>query len=258
MLVIQITRHSKRVMKCFYATLLDFEHWEIDNPYELKTVFVNQVHFFVLCDEDTETAHIIPYGFLVTRTEEDDVAHFHTGTINKELQIFRAEELLQRPFETVLFHLEVSEPFGTEFTYIVFETFHFTFREYQISTRNTERFDTVHFRISSDRCKYFIITTCKNINHINHFKIVAKIRFIGAIPFHRIRVLDTIKRRHHCMTGTREHTGNQLFGNTNNIFLVAEAHFYVDLGKFRLTICTQIFVTETFCYLKIAIKSAHH
>src|SRR6218665_1027435 len=48
------------------------------------------------------------------------------------------------------------------------------------------------------------------------------------------------------------------FENFQNVFLFYKRHFAVNLGKFWLTVCTQIFVTETFYDLEISIHSTNH
>ena len=43
-----------------------------------------------------------------------------------------------------------------------------------------------------------------------------------------------------------------------DVFLVDEGHFTVNLRKLRLSVCTQILITEAFDNLKIAVKAADH
>ena len=43
-----------------------------------------------------------------------------------------------------------------------------------------------------------------------------------------------------------------------HIFLRHKRHFAIYLGKFRLTISAQVFITETFYNLEIAVKARHH
>ena len=50
----------------------------------------------------------------------------------------------------------------------------------------------------------------------------------------------------------------QTFKNIHHIFLLHESHFAVYLCKFRLSVRTEVFITETFYNLKIFVHSAHH
>jgi len=42
------------------------------------------------------------------------------------------------------------------------------------------------------------------------------------------------------------------------LFRCSIAHFHIQLSKFRLSVCSQVFIPETACYLKIAVKTWDH
>ena len=50
----------------------------------------------------------------------------------------------------------------------------------------------------------------------------------------------------------------QTFKSFQNIFLLYKRHFAIDLGEFRLSVGSQILITETFYDLKIFVHSANH
>ena len=60
------------------------------------------------------------------------------------------------------------------------------------------------------------------------------------------------------MAAGLEHLGKKRLGDTDDIFLVTEAHLDIYLGELRLTVGTKVFVAETFGDLEIAVKATHH
>ena len=54
----------------------------------------------------------------------------------------------------------------------------------------------------------------------------------------------------------------QVFGHAfeghDDVFLLHKRHFTVNLGEFGLTVCTQVFITETLGDLEVTVESAHH
>ena len=43
-----------------------------------------------------------------------------------------------------------------------------------------------------------------------------------------------------------------------NIFLFYERHFAIDLSKFGLAVCPEVFVAETFYYLEVTVEARDH
>ncbi len=55
-----------------------------------------------------------------------------------------------------------------------------------------------------------------------------------------------------------EQLTNHLLGQTDDVLFVEEAGFDVDLGEFRLTVSTQVFVAEAFGDLVVTVEASHH
>ena len=51
---------------------------------------------------------------------------------------------------------------------------------------------------------------------------------------------------------------HETFKHLEDIFLIYKRHFTVYLSELRLTVGTEVFVTETFYYLEITVETADH
>ena len=51
---------------------------------------------------------------------------------------------------------------------------------------------------------------------------------------------------------------DQSFEEVQDILLIHESHFTVDLCKLRLTVCAQVFVTEALHNLVIPVEAGYH
>ena len=52
--------------------------------------------------------------------------------------------------------------------------------------------------------------------------------------------------------------GDKAFHNLHQVVFVDEGHLDVDLGEFRLSVRTQIFVSEALDDLIVAVESGYH
>src|SRR4030095_11548027 len=85
------------------------------------------------------------------------------------------------------------------------------------------------------------------------------IRFITPIAINGLAVSKPVKRHLDLdiarrLEDCREHS----FSDRENILWCDERCFDVDLCKFRLPVCEQIFVAKTFCDLKIFFHTGDH
>jgi len=258
MFVVEVFGHRERMVQGFDAPLFDLEHREVDDPEEFEAVSVDQVHLLVFGDEDAEASHVVPHRVLVARTEEDDVADFDPRALDNGLQVFLFEELRQRAFEAVLFHLEVSQALCPELAHVILEAFHFALGEDEVCTRDAQRLDAVEFRVFCNGGKDLVVAAFENIDDVDHLKTVAHVRLVGAVFLHRIFVRHAREGRLDVVAGGLEHADDQLFGHGDDLFLVAEAHLDVDLGELRLAVGAEVLVTETFRDLEIAVEASDH
>ena len=84
----------------------------------------------------------------------------------------------------------------------------------------------------------------------------AQIGFVATIIFHGIRPRHPLER--FCQLNTTNFLEKVLchtFKELDYIVLLYKRHFTVDLCKFRLAVGTEVFVTETFRDLEVAVKA---
>ena len=84
-------------------------------------------------------------------------------------------------------------------------------------------------------------------------RLIASVIFHGIVPGHTregFLYLDT--------TNGLEQVFGHSFENIQHIFLFHEAHLAVDLCKFRLAVCAQVFIAETFHDLEITVETGNH
>src|SRR5690606_39006483 len=74
----------------------------------------------------------------------------------------------------------------------------------------------------------------------------------------RFGIAHTREFVHRDAVKTWQKIGWQSFKYVQDILLLDKGHFAVDLRKFRLSVCTQIFITETFYDLKIFVHTTDH
>ena len=101
--------------------------------------------------------------------------------------------------------------------------------------------------------------TFHNIHQLYELHAEAQIRFVATVIFHSICPWHTLERFGQLNTAQFfEEVFCHTFEKFDYIVLLYERHFTVDLCKFRLTVGTQIFVTETFCNLEITVETGNH
>src|SRR5690606_37677681 len=92
--------------------------------------------------------------------------------------------------------------------------------------------------------------------HKKHVK--PNVGFIGAIEAHSICILHAGHFRQFKALYIFEERPNQSFKNMEDIFLLYECHFTVDLCKLRLPVCSEILIPKTFYDLEIPVKTGNH
>ena len=101
--------------------------------------------------------------------------------------------------------------------------------------------------------------TFHDVHQFNELHAETQIRFVAAIIFHGISPRHTLEWFGQFNTPkSLEQMFGHSFESRNDVFLFYETHFTVNLCKFRLTVGTQVFVTETFCNLEITVEPGNH
>jgi len=91
------------------------------------------------------------------------------------------------------------------------------------------------------------------------FKSEPGIRLVASIAFHGFVISDSRKRNLQIFAEKIfKQPFHKAFLHFNHVVLIDKGHLQVDLGKFRLSVGPQIFVTEALCNLHISIAASHH
>ncbi len=85
------------------------------------------------------------------------------------------------------------------------------------------------------------------------------IRSIKAIFIDGIVITDPQVRRSRIkIFNFLENQSNHPLNQRDNIILIDKSELHIDLRKFGLPVSTQIFITETFYNLKVAVETGDH
>ena len=86
-----------------------------------------------------------------------------------------------------------------------------------------------------------------------------EVRLVGTEAVHCLLPSHALDRKGNLHTEDLfEESGKQSLIDIDHVIHIDERKFHIDLGKFRLTVCTKIFITETFCDLEIPVISGAH
>ena len=87
----------------------------------------------------------------------------------------------------------------------------------------------------------------------------AQIRFVAAETIHSIVPGQTLERNLDVLAQrTLEDVVDQAFHELQNLVNLHEGHFHVQLGEFRLTVSTQVLITEAACNLEVTLHASYH
>jgi len=113
--------------------------------------------------------------------------------------------------------------------------------------------------IFDDAAEHFEFRRPDEVSNIRKFHIETKIRFIRTIILHGIVPGNPVNGQLDFMAqDSLEDIVHHLFRKLLDIFLAHEGHFHVELGEFRLAVSTQIFISEAFSNLEIAVHAGNH
>ncbi|RMQ30068.1 hypothetical protein ALQ08_05043 [Pseudomonas syringae pv. delphinii] len=240
------------------AVVVFFEHREVDDPH--RCPFAG-VQLEVVTDLDTQRAEGFADDLEFVRTEENDIAIDRANAIKDDVQVFFRDELDDRRLQAfrplrALVDLDVGQTFGAvdadELGVIVdLAACHAG------SARYTQCGNTP-FRIVGRTAEHLEFHSVELIGDVYQFQRVAQVRLVGTVATHglfegHVREITELQ-----VQNFLEQLANHLLGQTNDVFLVEEAGLDVDLGEFRLTVSTQVFVAEALGDLVVAVEAGHH
>ena len=234
--------------------LAPFEHREVDHPKANKLILITQpqlsAHF-----QTKLTKLFTCFHHIVAGQDQNQVTRFSTECLFHLLQHFlRIEFIHARFYSSVRFYTGIHHTFCTNlrFLYEVRQCIQLL-TSISCSTFGT---DTTHI---SSIIEHRESVTFHDIHQFHEFHAETQVRFVTTIIFHGIRPRHTLERfsQFHT-TQCFEQMFSHSFESSDNIFLLNEAHFAVNLRKFRLTVSTQVLIAETFCDLEVTVETGNH
>ena len=157
--------------------------------------------------------------------------------------------------------LDVGETFGTidsdELRISVdFGTWHATVFVRTAGHAQTDHATAFHIRSARE---HFEIDIFHHVSQLGEFELNTHVRFVGAVFRHRGGEIHHRERiRQIDVECVLEGLANHAFKQIADFLFGHERSFAIDLGKFRLTISTQVFVAEAFGDLIVTIEVGHH
>ncbi len=97
-----------------------------------------------------------------------------------------------------------------------------------------------------------------NVRDILKCHVKANVRPISAVMLYGLTIFHPGKRSGQVLASQGKHPDRQLFDDFINEFFINKRRLQIQLGKLRLPVRSQVFITETPGYLEIAVSTAHH
>ena len=211
-----------------------FEHREVNHPKANKLILITQsqlsTHF------QTKLAKLFTcFHYIVARQNQNQITRFSSECFFHLLEhLLRIEFIYTRFHRSVGFHTGINHSFRTNLRFLY--KFGQCIQLLAGISRSTFGTDTTHI---SRIIEYRESVTFHDIHQFHEFHAETQIRFIATIIFHGVRPRHTLEWfiQFHTTKSLKQMFSHS-FESSDNIFLLNEAHFTVDLCKFRLTIGT--------------------
>ena len=236
-----------------------FEHREVDHPQRRPFALVSQTQVFTQLQ--TQRAQRVGHYFLVVGAEEDHVSILRAGAVKDRFHDFSGQEFGHRAVDPVhafgtLGHFNIGQPFRAVDLHKVA-----VFVNQLAGQRGPARDAQgrhAPFRIVGRAGKDREFHRLQQVGDVHQLHRVTQIRFIGAIATFGFgeghdRELAQVDAFHFQpqLTHHRLH-------DLTHLRRGHKGGFHVDLGEFRLTVGTQVFIAEAFDDLIVAVEAGHH
>ena len=252
-----VHRCCKRMVYCHISVFffVPFQHREFCNPQETEVVGSGQ--FQHLGQFQTQGTQRVEYNFVLICTNQNQVAGFTFHFVHDFLKFFRCEEFCNLGFQAAIF---VDNDPSQTFCTICFHKFNQ--RVDFLSGERTAAFcvDST-YAAASFQCgfKYHKVCAGYHIGNVYQFHAETYVGLIGTEAFHSFFISHALQGQLHVyIHDVFEYFLHQSFVDVHDIVYINEGQFHVHLCKFRLSVCTQVFVTEAFCNLVITVHTGNH
>ena len=231
--------------------LAPLEHREVYYPQKSKFVLVAQsqlvTHF-----QTKFTKLLAGFHCIVTTQDQNQVTRFGTKSFFHLLQyLLRIEFVYTRLYVTISLYTSVNHAFGSDL-----RTFHKLSQRIQLlacivgCTLGTNTTDV------SCIVEYREAISLQDVHQFDKLHAETQVGLVTTIILHGVCPWHALER--FCQLNATQFL-EQILGHSleefDHIVLLHKRHFAVNLCKFRLTVSTQVLVTETFGNLEIAVET---
>ena len=239
--------------------LIPIKHWEVYNPERFPLIRHKTTILTYLNSQGTQSL-INHLGLICAK--EYEITAVGTCTLQNPSNSIVREEFhdwgLQSITSTInIIYLDIGKTTGTIDTDKFGVTINILTTQ-TIAIRNTKRCHPSIWIIGWTREDLEVHLT-HQVSDINQLQLNSQIRAIRAVTTHRLVITHLWEWLwKFCSQNLLEETSDHILHQPHNLLLIEECSLYIELGKFRLTVSTQILVTETAHHLIVTIHSRDH
>ncbi|MDT4782522.1 hypothetical protein FQZ97_147810 [compost metagenome] len=253
-----VGRSERVVQGSQAAVVVLFEHREVHHPHR-RPLLGEQLE--VVADLDAQRAQGVADDLGLVGAEEHDVAVDRAHAIEDYIEVLFGDELDDRRLQAfdalgALVDLDVGQALGAvdadELGVVVDLAARHARR-----TRNAQGGDAA-LRIVGRTGEHLEFHFLQLVGHVHQLQRNAQVRLVRTVAAHgffegHVREFVELDVQHFL-----EQLAHHLLGDFDDVAFFEEAGLDVDLGEFRLTVGTQVFVAEALGDLVVAVEAGHH
>ena len=228
---------------------------ELGNPYETVLVLVEQSH--LLCQFQTKCAKNVPNNLVAVCCEEKKVSSLSVHGFDEGFHLLLCHKFGEGRFPaSILMDCNVCKTFCTVTFRKLNELVDFLSRHCALSLCVNTADRTAVFKCA---LKYNELSIFYGPGNINQLHTETQVRFVGTETVHSLFPGHSLDRELYL---NAEHLFEQVCQQSlidiDNIIYINESKLHIDLGELRLTVGTQVLITETFYDLDITVIAGAH
>src|SRR5690554_1950442 len=252
-------RRSEWMVNSGEAAVWQFlKHREVHHPHRRPLA---GEHVEVMADFDAQCAQcFVDYSGLVS-TKEHNIAVFCRNALHDRHGHVVTQELDDRRLEAFhalgqFVHLDVGQALGTVYADKLGVVVDLLTGQ-RTALRHTQGCNTA-FRILRGAGKDLEVHAFHQIVHVLQLQRNTQIRLVAAVTLHSLGIRHAREFRQLHIQHVFEQRTDHVFVERHQGLFINERGLDVDLGKLRLTVCPQVFVTETLGDLVVAVNARYH
>ena len=228
---------------------------ELCYPYKTILILIQKIHLFRKLQ--TKGTQYIINQLLFICSKEKKVSRFSVHSSNQRIHLSLCHEFCKRRFSCAIFRNgNICKAFGTvsfsKFNQLINLFTRHSALSFCIDTTDTSA-------ILQRRGKYAETTISNYVTYIMKFHAKTHIRFIRSKSVHSLLPGNTLNRKFYFnIQNFFKQIRQESLIYINNIIHIYKRKFHIDLCKFRLSVRTEILITEASCYLNVSVIPGTH